>query len=228
MTCHRTMRTAHPLAWSLIGALALAAMISGHALELWLENLRVLGDGRANYAHSLQTFAIEAALVLLVCIIALIAAHFANRVRRAGVDVDNLVPAFDAIVRLGAVRGAFSLVSVQLCALVVVELLEQHGSGFNGGLTAIVGPGHATAIIVHALVGLVFALALYRVSSFVCAETRAVAYVLSTFLRRVTAERVFATAATRLPLRLFASGKPPLLALGLANRPPPSTSAIAD
>jgi len=222
------MRTANPLAWSLIGALALAAMVSGHALELWLENLRVLGDGRANYAHSLQTFAIEAALVLLVCIIALIAAHFANRVHRAGVDVDNLVPALDAIVQLGAVRGAFMLVSVQLCALVVVELLEQRGSGFNGGLTAIVGPGHATAIIVHALVGLVFALALCRVSSFVCAETRAVACVLSTFLRRVTAERTFATAATRLPLRLFASGrKPPLLALGLANRPPPSTSAIA-
>jgi hypothetical protein len=222
------MRTSNRLAWPLIGAFALAAMVSGHALELWLESLRVLGDGRANYAHSMQTFVIEATLVLLVCIIALIAARFASKACRAGIDADNLLPALDAVVRLGALRSALKLVSVQLCALVIVELLEQRGSGFSGGLTSIVGPGHATAIVVHALVGLVFALALYRVSRFVCAETRAVAYALATFLRRITTQRASVTHATRLPLRLFASGrKPPLLALGLANRPPPATSTIA-
>jgi hypothetical protein len=222
------MRNINRLAWPLIGGLALAAMVSGHALELWLENLRVLGDGRANYAHSLQTSAIEAALVLLVCMIALIAARFASRACRAAIDVDNLLPALDAVVRLGAVRSALMLVSVQFCALVIVELLEQRGSGFSGGLTAIVGPGHATAIVVHALVGLVFALALSRVSRFVCAQTRGVAYALSIFLRRVTTDRASVATATRLPLRLFASGrKPPLLALGLANRPPPAASTIA-
>jgi hypothetical protein len=223
----RPMPTTHRLWWPLIGALALAAMVSGHALELWLENSRVLGDGRASYAHSLQTFAIEAALVLLVCALALIAGHFLSRSRRVGINTDNLLPALDAVVRLGAVRSVLILVSVQFAALVMVELLEQRGSGFNGGLSAIVGPGHATAIIVHAVVGLVFALALNRVARFVCAETRALVYALSTFLRRATSRAAF-TPATRLPLRLLASGrKPPLLALGLANRPPPATSTIA-
>jgi hypothetical protein len=202
-------------------------MVSGHTFELWLENLRVLGDGRANYAHSMQTFAIEVALVLLSCALVLVASHFLSRSRRAGIHADNLLPALDAVVRLGAARTVLILVSVQFAALVLVELLEQRGSGFNGGLSAIVGPGHATAIIVHAAVGLLFALALNRVARFVCAEARAIVAALSTFLRRATTHAAF-TPATRTPLRLLASGrKPPLLALGLANRPPPSTSTIA-
>src|ERR1700736_90059 len=86
----RPMPTPHRPWWPLIAALALAAMVSGHALELWLENLRVLGDGRASYAHSLQTFAIEAALVLLVVGLALIASHVVGKVYRAGIDSDDL------------------------------------------------------------------------------------------------------------------------------------------
>jgi len=221
------MRTMDRLAWPIIGAFALAAMVSSHALELWLENLRILGDGRANYPHSLQAFAIEAALALIVCTLAVIANRFIRSVARAD-DKDNLLPALNAIVQLGAARGALAMLSVQFSSLVIIELFEQRWSGFDGGLTAIIGPGHATAIIMHALVGLVFALALYRVSRFVCAETRAVACALATFLRRVTPERGSVTAATRLPLRFFVSGrKPPLLALGLANRPPPAPSTIA-
>ena len=222
------MRITDRLAWPIIGAFALAAMVSGHALELWLENLRILGDGRANYAHSLQTFAVEAALALIVGALALITSRFILGISRANANIDNLLPALHAIVRLGALRGVLALVSIQISALVIVELFEQRWSGFNGGLAAIVGPGHTTAIIVHALVGLVFALALCRVSRFVCAETRAIAYALFTFLRRVTPEPGSVTAATRLPLRFFVSDrKPPLLALGLANRPPPATSTIA-
>ena len=99
------MRATNRLAWPLIAALALAAMVSGHALELWLENLRVLGDGRASYAHSLQTFAIEAALVLLVVGLALIASHVVGKVYRAGTDSDDLLPALEAVVRLGHARG---------------------------------------------------------------------------------------------------------------------------
>jgi hypothetical protein len=216
------------LTWPLIGALALAAMVSGHALELWLENLRVLGDGRANYVHSLQTFGIEAALVLLVSVLALSAAHFISGHSRAGAGADDLLPALDGIVRFGIVRTVLALVSVQICALVIVELLEQQVSGYSGGLTAIVGPGHVTAIAVHAIVGLVFALALYHVSHFVCEETRAVACALATFLRRAIHDRGSVTAATRIPLCLFVCvRKLPLLALGLANRPPPATSTIA-
>ena len=224
----RHMHTTNRLAWTLIGALALAAMVCGHALELWLEKLRVLGDGRANYVHSLQAFGIEAALVMIVCVLALIAVHFVSGVTRHNARADDLLPALDAIVRLGALRSVFALVGAQICALVVVELLEQHVSGYSGGLSAIVGPGHTTAIVVHAIVGFVFALALCRVSRFVCEETRAVASALSTFLRRVIHHRDAAGTATRVPLRLLVSGrKLPLLALGLANRPPPATSAIA-
>ena len=222
------MRTTERLAWPIISAGALAAMVSGHAIELWLENLRILGDGRANYAHSLQTFALEAALALIACALVLMASRFIRGVSHAGADTDTLLPALSAIARLGALRGALALVSIQITALVIVELFEQRWSGFSGGLSAIVGPGHATAIIVHALIGVVFALALCRFSRFVCVEARVVACALSTFLRRVTPPQGAVTDATRLPLQFFVSGrKPPLLALGLANRPPPATSTTA-
>jgi hypothetical protein len=222
------MQSLHRFAWPLIFAVALAAMVSSHALELWLENLRILGDGRANYAHPAQTFAIETAAALFVFVVALIAARLVRCALKAGNSTDCLVPAFDGVLRLGPVRAGLALVSTQFGALIGIELLEQRWSGFSGGVSAIIGPGHFTAIAVHVVVGFIFALVLYRVSRFVHVQTRIVAGAIATFLRRVVPERSTSTQPAHLAFRVLTSGrKPPLLALGLANRPPPVISTTA-
>jgi hypothetical protein len=222
------MHSLYRLAWPLIGAVALAAMVSGHALELWLENLRILGDGRANYAHPAQTFAIETAAALFVFVLALIAARLVRCAIKDGNGSDCLVPALDGILRLGPVRTGLALVSTQFGALIGVELLEQRWSGLSGSVSAIVGPGHFTAIAVHVFVGFIFALALYRVSRFVHVQTRIVVGAITMFLRRVAPERSASTGAAHLAFRGLTSGpRPPLLALGLANRPPPVASTTA-
>ncbi len=221
------MRPSYILAWPLIAAAALASSACAHTLELWLESMRLFGDGRANYVHSAQNFVIEAAAALFVIVLALIAWRLVRCAMRAGADADCLVPALDGIVRMGFMRAAVALVGAQFCAFIGIELLEQRWSRFNGGLAAIFGPGHETAALVHILVGLVFAFVLYRVSRFVCVKTRSIMGAIATFLRR-TSLRETAKPVARPQVSLWASGsKPPLLALGLANRPPPQAFAIS-
>jgi hypothetical protein len=225
---YRHMRPSTLLAWPLIAAAALASSATAHALELWLESMRLFGDGRANYVHSAQTFGVEAAAALFVIVLAFIARRLVRCALRARADADCFVPALDGIVRLGLMRTAFLLILTQFCALIGIELLEQRWSGFAGGLAAIFGPGHETAVTVHLLVGLCFAFTLLRVSRFVCEQTRAIVSVIATFLRRATQFDGAAKAAAPQLVNVWASGrKPPLLALGLANRPPPAPSAIA-
>jgi len=222
------MRPSKLLALLLIAAAALAASTVAHTLELWLESMRLFGDGRAGYVHSAQTFAIEAAGALFVIVLAFIARRFVRCALQARADGDCLVPALDGIVRLGFKRIALALVGAQFCALISIELLEQRWSGFSGGLAAIVGPGHETAILVHLLVGLCFAFTLLRISRFVCEQTRVIVGAIATFLRRAAQLDDIARPAARPFVNVWASGrKPPLLALGLANRPPPAPSAIA-
>jgi hypothetical protein len=222
------MRILDRLAWPFIGAAALAAMVCGHALELWLESARVFGDSRANYAHSVQSFAVEAAAALCVIALASVAQRLLRTALRGADDADTLVPALGSVVRLGFARTGLAVVGAQFCALIGIELLEQSWSGFGGGVAVILGPGHATAIAVHVIVGLVCALALHRVSRFVCTRDSIIAGALATFLRQVSLRHCPAPAATFHPVNLWASDrKPPLLALGLANRPPPVSSANA-
>lgn len=221
------MNDSDRLAWPFIWAAALTAMVCGHALELWLEGLRAFGDGRANYAHPAQTFAIEMAGALFVVALSLVVRHLVRCARRQADDVDGVVPALQSIVRLGFVRAGIVLVGSQFTALIGIELLEQRWSGFSGGVSAVIGPGHATAIAVHLVVGLIFAHVLYRVSRFVCATERTIVVAITTFLRRL-AQRRPARTGLRRHVNLWASTrKPPLLALGLANRPPPATSPLA-
>ncbi len=223
---YRHMRPPALLAWPLIAAAALASTACAHTVELWLESLRLFGDGRANYVHSAQTFAIETAAALFVVGLALIAWRFVRCAFQARADADCLVPALDGIVRLGFRRTAGALIAAQFCALICIELLEQHWSRFNGGLAAIFGPGHETAALVHILVGLLFAFALLRVSRFVCLQTRTIVGALATFLRRAAALDTEKPVA-RPQVSVWASpSKPPLLALGIANRPPPVAFAI--
>lgn len=235
------MRNPNPdfLAWPLIGAAALAAMVSGHALELWLEDLRVFGESRANYAHSMQVFILEVAAMLFVGVIAAISLRFLHATltrSKQGLQApaawgaasgsDFVLPALGGISRLGVLRVALGLLSIQVGSLVATELLEQHLAGFGGGLAAVMGPSHATAILVHVIVGLIFAFVVHRAARYVCAATRVILGALAVFLRRASERLRPATEALRIANLAAFGRRPPLLALGLANRPPPIANAI--
>jgi hypothetical protein len=232
----------HPdyLAWPLVAAAALAAMVSGHALELWLENLRIFGDSRENYAHSMQAFALEVAALLFVVVVAAIVWRFALgaltnsksglhefAAAHAVSQSDVVLPALGYISRVGAFRIAVGLVSIQFGSLLATELLEQHLAGFNGGIAAVIGPAHATAVVVHLVVGLIFAFVLHRGARYVCAATRRLVGVLTIFLRRVFVGVQLSVEALRIANLAACGRRPPLLALGFANRPPPVAIAIS-
>lgn len=235
------MRNSSPdfLAWPLIAAVALAAMATGHALELWLEDLRVFGESRANYVHSMQGFTLEVAAILLIVVIVTILFRFlydALAKSRLAFETsaaliasssDFVLPALGCISRLGVLRVALGLLSMQVGSLMAIELLEQHLSGFSGGLAAVMGPAHATAIFVHLIVGSIFAFVVHRAARSMCAATRDILGALAVFLRRAS-DSLHHPAGQALRLaNLAACGRrPPLLALGLANRPPPIAPAI--
>ena len=229
LTNHGIALMRHPdrLAWPLIAAVALAASVCGHAVELAIENSHLLGDGRAGYAHTAQLFAIEVAGGLLLVALVAIGRRLWRCAVHAVADEDCLVPALDGIVRLGILRCAFALVSLQFAALIGSELLEQRWAGFNGGLASIVGSGHATAVVVHVFIGVLFAFALHRFSRFVCSQTRQLVGAIARFARHISAQGLPPAAGYR-HVDLWASVRgPSLLALGLANRPPPASSTIA-
>jgi hypothetical protein len=216
------------LIWPLLAATALAAMAIGHSVELWLENLRVFGDGRSDYAHVAQSFALEIAGVLALGVIAAVIWRLFRHAAGSSGRPDFLLPALHGVVRFGFRRVLLSVVTLQIAALVLAELAEQRLSGFEGsGLPAIIGPGHATALAVHLVVGLIAAFVLYRLASFVCEQTRALVQTFATFLRWVRDQNPAVAPSRFQRERQLGSGrKPNVIALRLANRPPPLASAF--
>jgi hypothetical protein len=220
------MRRPDHLAWLLIAAVALAASACGHALELTVENLRLFGDGRAGYAHPAQLFELEMAATLLVIAAVTIGRRLVSYAMKARAQSDCLLPALDGVCHIGLIRCAAMLLIVQFAALIGSELLEQFVSGSAVGLASIIGVGHVTAVAVHAGVGLLFAWALYSFASFVRSQTAALVGVIAQFARHLDQPRSLGvTAYSR--IHLWSSvRRPPLLALGLANRPPPASAAL--
>jgi hypothetical protein len=216
-------------AWALIGAAAVAAMVAGHALELGLESHGLFGDTRAMYAHSGQMFALETAGVAFLVLLALVLRRLVHLATRARTAADCVLPALQDIVRLGFVRISVSLLSIQFGALLATELFEERWSGFAGdGIASILGPGHATAIVVHLIIGSLAALALLHVSRYVCAQTRTLVKTFAAFLRRAHALAQAAPPAGFATSAIAAAGrKLEVLSLGIANRPPPITSPLA-
>lgn len=219
------MRHADRLAWLLIAAVALAASACGHALELMLENLRWFGDGRAAYGHPAQLLELEMAGALFLITAVAVGRRLVGCALRARADHDCLLPALDALCRAGLLRCAVMLLVFQFVALIGSELLEQWLSGSAVGLGSIMGVGHVTAIVVHAVVGMVFASALYRFARFVRAQATALVCAIGRFARRIALPRLLAPSSYARVHLWTALRKPPLLALGLANRPPPASFA---
>jgi hypothetical protein len=221
------MRHADRFVWLLIAAVALAASVCGHSIQLAIENLGLLGEGRADYAHPAQLFAIEMAGALFLIASVAIGWRLLRCALHSNPQGDCLIPALDGVVHLGFMRAAAALVTLQFTALIGSELIEQRWAGFNGGLASIVGAGHGTAIAVHVMIGVLFAFCLHRVARFICRQTRILVGAIALFARRITPLSPPSTSAYR-HVNLWASArKPPLLALGLANRPPPHSFANA-
>jgi hypothetical protein len=217
------------LVWPLIGATALGAMVAGHAIELWLESHGVFGDGRATYVHSGQMFALELAGASLLLVAALVVRMLVRSATHARSGADCVLPALHGVARLGLLRIGVGLLSIQFGALLASELLEERWSGFTGnGIGSIFGPGHATALAVHLIIGSLAAFALLRVSRYVCAQTRALVKTVAAFLRRTRVLTQHAPPPGFATSAITAAGrKLEVLSLGIANRPPPPTFAIA-
>jgi hypothetical protein len=215
-------------AWLLLSATALVAMIASHAIEMWLEQARALGDRAANYLHTGQGLAAEVAIAFAAVSTIAVARSLIVCARGRGQAQDCLVTALSDIARIGYGAIARRLIAIQLVSLVIVELGEERASGFTGnGLAAIAGPGHATTFGVHLIIGLLAALFLYRVARFICARSESLIDAVIAFLRWVATQPV--NALPRVPhpeaVASFFSHRSSLLALGLANRPPPFARA---
>jgi hypothetical protein len=222
------MRTNDRFAWLLISAAALGAMLAGHACELWLENMHAFGDQQAGYHHVGQGFVAELAIILLIAVVAGILRFVARRVHRGSAQGDNLVPALHAIASGGFTRLVCRLIGLQIFALVTTELCEQRLSGYQGNvLASIAGPGHASALAVHLLLGSIIAFAVYRFSRFAAVRTRVLLEAVIAFVQWATVRTAY-DGLLRLRLAFAPSAftrHVSLIALGLANRPPPVLSA---
>jgi hypothetical protein len=216
-------------AWVLVGASAIAAMVAGHALELTLESRGLFGDTRAVYHHSGQMFALEMAVVSFLFVLALLIRRLVQLATHARPAADCVLPALHSIARQGLLRISISLLCIQFGSLLATELLEERLSGFRGdGIASIFGTGHATAIAVHLIIGALAALFLLRVSRYVRAQTRSLVKTVAAFLRRARSLAPIAPCAGFTTSAISAAGrKLEVLALGIANRPPPVASPLA-
>jgi hypothetical protein len=216
------------LAWFLITAVALTAMLVGHACELWLESVHAFGDQQAHYRHVGQGVAAELAVLLLVAVVLGIARYLSVRAQQRSSASESFMPALHAIVEDGLARLRFRLIGIQLIALGATELIEQQASGYHGNLLAsIAGPGHVSALAIHLAVGALFALVLYRFGQFVSVRSRVLVEAVIAFVRWAS---MLPSGCGRAVLPVVVSPSVfaqhlSLIALGLAKRPPPIASA---
>jgi hypothetical protein len=212
--------------WSLVGAVALAASLAAHALQLTLENAHVFGQIRSAYAHGAQgPMALTAfALALFGAILLVRRAVSALDDRRT--DPDWLLPALTRVRDLGAWRCIGVVLGVQLSAFCAGELIEQAASSYRQfGFGAFIGASHPSAAVVQLAVGIVAAALLWLFAREACRQVRAIARIaeaIIVWLARPPRARI-APALRALSL-LAAAPAPPLLSLRIANRPPPSST----
>jgi hypothetical protein len=128
-------------------------------------------------------------------------------------------------------RGAsLRVVSVPIPASLTTEFAEQRLSGIaHPSFAAIFGLGHVTAPFVQCAVGAVFAWALVAFSRTLCAYAhqlvRAARAVTEVFVARPDRPTVGRTLRELIAVDARRPKRRPLLALRLANRPPPAIAA---
>jgi hypothetical protein len=216
-----------PEKWLLLLAIALAAMTAGHAVELGLENASLFGDDRAAYAHVAQGPIVDLAVALFLFAVGVLIVRLVRGALANTASTDWLLPALEQIRSMGVRGAALRIVSVQLPALLATELAEQRLSGFaHPSVAAVFGQGHLTAPFVHVAIGIVAAFAAVALARMVCAHAcelvraaRTVAAVFVSIPRRAAAHAALRAVATPDSMR---PKRRPLLALRIANRPPPA------
>jgi hypothetical protein len=141
-----------------------------------------------------------------------------------------MLPALHDIRSTGIRGAALRIASVQLPALLLTEFAEQRLSGFaHPSLAAVFGQGHITAPLVQLAMVALAAWAVVRFSRSACDHvhqlTRAARSVATVFIRaprrpgvRIALRTLAAPDASRPKRRA-------LLALRIANRPPPAIAA---
>lgn len=206
-------------------AFALAAMVLGHAIELALERAGVFGESRAAYAHVLQGPAELAIVGLALLALAALGISVAHAVGARSAAAASIVPAMDALRRVGALRLATRIAAIQLTALVGVELLEQRLSGVaHPSIAAVFGAGHWTAPIIQFAMALLAALALGSLARMSCDHAddllRAARTIARFLIVAPQTVRPSAFSTSDRPQRHVHAAHP--LAFRIANRPPPA------
>jgi hypothetical protein len=214
--------------WLLISAIALIASVMGHALQLQIESMHLLGGARAMYSHSLQSPFAYIAFGLLLVSAVFIARGVIESVRDELDGADWLLPALDAVRSISPSRLVTIVVGLQLTWLTLGELSEQALSSYDGfGMGAIFGPGHVSAPFVHIAVGAVLALALRAFARAACDRVAAIARFVLVVVERLSQPAPVNCAPALRVLTLRAeTPSPPLLARHIASRPPPVRLAL--
>lgn len=216
--------------WPLLLAVALAAMTVAHALELALENASVFGDGRAAYTHFAQGPIVDLAVALFLFTIAVLAVRLVRGAQTAAKTSDWMLPALQEIRVMGDSGTALRIVALQIPAWLAAEFAEQRLSGIaHPSFAAVFGLGHVTAPFVQCAVGLMFAWALVAFSRTVCAHAhqllRAARAVTAVFVARPHTPSAGSTLRGLIDIDARRPKRRPLLALRIANRPPPAIAA---
>jgi hypothetical protein len=216
--------------WPLLLAFALAAMTAAHAFELALENSALFGDGRAAYTHFAQGPAVDLSVALFLFSIAVLGSRLVRGARAIAAQSDWILPALQEIRAMGNRGAALRIIAMQIPAWLAVEFVEQRLSGIaQPSLAAVFGHGHVTAPFIQCAVGLILAWALVATSRTVCDHAaqlvRAVQAVTAVFVARIPRPSANSTLREIVSIDARRPKRRLLLALRLANRPPPAIAA---
>ena len=214
----------------LLLAVALAAMTAGHAIELAIENTRLFGDGRAGYSHVSQGPLIELAVALLLFAAGVFIVRIVAGARTCDSSSDWMLPALQDIRAMGMRGAALRIASMQIPALLASEFAEQRLSGIvHPSMAAVFGSGHVTALFVQFAMTALAALAAVAFARTACDHAHQLARAARTIAAVFLAlpQRSIVRVALRALVALDASRpkRRSLLALRIANRPPPAIAA---
>jgi hypothetical protein len=216
--------------WPLLLAAALAAMTAAHALELALENSSLFGDGLAAYTHFAQGPIVDLAIALFLFTVVVLGIRLVRGARTSATQPDWMLPALQEIRVMGIRGAALRIGAMQIPVWLAAEFAEQRLSGIaQPSFAAVFGPGHITAPIIQCAVGIIFAWALVAFSRSICAHApqlaRAAQAVTAMFVARLHTPSIAGTLRDLVAIDGRRPKRRLLLALRLANRPPPAIAA---
>lgn len=220
----------NPERWTLLLAVALAAMTAAHALQLAIENASLFGSGRAAYTHFAQGPAVDLAVALLLLTVAVLGVRLVRGARAIAAQSDWMLPALQEIRAMGVRGAALRIGAMQIPAWLAAEFVEQRLSGIaHPSFAAVFGPGHVTAPFIQCAVAVVLGWALVAFARSICAHApqlaRAAIAVSALFVARTHKPSIGSALRDLVAIDARRPKRRPLLALRLANRPPPAIAA---